>query len=226
VDSGARPANRAGRWWPILTFGILLIVIGSDERDHLQHLADVDRGIAAAVGSVSIYSLYTDYSERIDSCDYRMLVVCSPKPYDSSSFLTSLRQQPGNTASWIGAAIVNIPRLPDATFYALGKRWHQGWLPFALALVFLTGCVMLVIGAIQEKNYVAAFFVPMLVLAAMWVLKEVFLLLASGVLLFLEALILIGGIPAILAALLKFFHESREVKEGITEVAHTFKNVQ
>ncbi len=217
------PAKRAGRWWPVVTFIVLLVVIGNDERDHLQHLADVDRGIATAVGSVSIYSLYMDYSERIDSCSYTWFVICTPTSAYDYAFGASLLRQP-TTPFWIGSAIANVPKLPDATFYALGKRWTQGWLPFSMAVVFLIGCILLIIGAIGDKNYIVACFVPMIMLVVMWGLKEVFLLLASGALLFLEALILIGGIPAMLAALLKFFHESREIKEGIAEVAHTLKN--
>jgi hypothetical protein len=221
-----RVPARGTRFWPILTFVVLVIVIGSDERDHLKHLADVDRSVAAAVGSVSVYSLYTDYAERIDSCDYRWLVFCTPKT-DAFSALSVLPQRPPEgVGGWAISGMLNVPKLPDATIYALHKRWSQGWAPFALSLVFLIGCVLFAIGCLQERNYIGALFVPVIMLFAMWAIKHVFLLLTSGALLVLEALILIGGIPAALAVCLKLFHESREMKEGVAEVAHALERTE
>lgn len=183
-------------------FVVVLIAVASDERDNLRHLAEIDKGIAAAVGSVSIYSLYTDYSERIDSCDYKWLVI----------------------AAYVLGAIVNLPKLPDATIHVLIVRFRQVWAPFVFSVVFLLLCVAFVIGALPERNYIGAFFVPVLMLFAMWAIKHVFLLLASGALLFLEALILVAGVPALLAACLKIFHESREIKVGLAEAVHGFKS--
>lgn len=228
MDSESPAPTTVGKrrsWlWPILTFAVMLIVVASDERDHLQHLADFDKGAAAAVGSVSIYSLYTDYSDRIDSCDYKWLVVCEAKPDQYSPFVTSAPQESsGGIVTYVAGAIVNLPKLPDATIHALIVRFRQGWAPFILSVTFLLLCIAFIIGALQEKNYLGAFFVPIFMLFAMWAIKHVFLLFAHGALLLLEALILVGGIPTLLAVSLKLFHESRELKEGVAEVVHTIK---
>jgi len=222
------PSKRRNRLWALVTFLVLVIVILSDERDHLQHLADLDKSIAAAVGSVSVYSIYSDYSERIDGCDYRWFVVCVPKSDEISlaSFLTHQQPPaPSGVGGAIAAAITNLPKLPDATVYALHKRWSQGWAPFTLSLVFLLGCVALVLGLLKEKNVIGAFFVPIAMLFALWAVKHVFLLVASGAWLFLEALILIGGVPALVATCLKLFNESRELAES-AKAAHSLKGLE
>jgi len=220
------PRRRPNRLWPIVSFVVLLVVLAADERDGFSRLADLDRGIADAVGSVSIVSLYDDYTHRFATCDYQWLVLCQEKPaiglelYDAGAAAS----EAPTTGNWLAGAIGNIPKLPDATFYVLGQRWSQGPIPFAMALLFLIGCIGFAVAAVRgEGNYVLALIAPIVVLVAMWILKHVFLFLADGALLFLEALILLGGIPAAIAGALKFAHESGEVKEGVSRIAESFR---
>lgn len=219
----APPRKRRSLLWPIVSCVVAVIVIASDERDHLQRLADFDKHIAALVDSVSVHTLYTDYAERINDCDYRLLFFCERRPYPRSfGYADANPDKPGLT-DVVLSSIGNLPKLPDATVYALSKRWKEGPTAFTLALMFFIGCIVLVIALLSERQFLGAVFAPFIVLLAMWLLKHAFLFAATEFGRVLQALILIGGIPAAIAMMLKFWDESREIKDSVTEVAHTLK---
>ena len=93
-----------------------------------------------------------------------------------------------------------------------------------MALIFIVLCAVGILGYLQDReSLIGVLFVPPIILFALWILKHVLLLFASGVWLVLEALILLGGIPALVAGAVSAFHASREVGEGATNIVKSFK---
>jgi hypothetical protein len=228
------PSTAQKRWkriWTVVSFLLVLTALAIDQRDHFRWLQGADRNVSDAIGTISIGAIYEDYAERFNMCTYHWLVFCEvkqPVPYSLPQLPAEASSSSSGGLSFIGAALVAIPRAPDATIYALHKRWVDipihGATPFVMTIVFVVLCAVGILAYLQDReNIIGVLFVPLFILIGLWVLKWILIGFANGVWLVLEALIILGGLPALVAAAISAFQGSREVGESAVKVAESFK---
>ena len=226
--------RRRKRVWVYLWSAILLVTLAAEYRPVVARIAAIDRGLAAAAAGGSITALAGDFQQRFRECDYTWLVICRPKPAATETGLARLLARtppPGTSPNMYAQALGAIPHLPDATWYVLSKRWHEGPLAFLGMLVFIAVTIVLFIAlssiADGPKPLAAIFAVvaaPALASLAMFLLQYAFVFAMHGVLLLLQALLLVGTIPLAMQSLLHWYVNAREASEaahGVVEITKT-----
>ncbi len=221
--------RRSKRVWVYLWSAILLVTLAAEYRPVVARIAATDRALAATAAGGSIAALAGDFQERFRECDYTWLVICHPKPVAATGGLASvlaITSPPNVYAQAVGA----IPHLPDATWYVLSKRWHEGPLAFLGILVFIGVTIVLFIAFLNiadgPKPLAAIFALaaaPALASLAMFLLQYAFVFAMHGVLLLLQALLLVGTIPLAVQSLLHWYVNAREASEAAHSVVEITK---
>ncbi len=221
--------RRSKRVWVYLWSAILLVTLAAEYRPVVARIAATDRALAATAAGGSIAALAGDFQERFRECDYTWLVICRPKPVATETGLASvlaITSPPNVYAQAVGA----IPHLPDATWYVLSKRWHEGPLAFLGILVFIGVTIVLFIAFLNiadgPKPLAAIFALaaaPALASLAMFLLQYAFVFAMHGVLLLLQALLLVGTIPLAVQSLLHWYVNAREASEAAHSVVEITK---
>ncbi|MHB1551471.1 MAG: hypothetical protein ACYDEU_05895 [Vulcanimicrobiaceae bacterium] len=221
--------RRSKRVWVYLWSAILLVTLAAEYRPAVARIAAIDRALATAAAGGSIAALAGDFQERFRECDYTWLVICRPKPVATETGLASvlaITSPPNVYAQAVGA----IPHLPDATWYVLSKRWHEGPLAFLGILVFIGVTIVLFIAFLNiadgPKPLAAIFALaaaPALASLAMFLLQYAFVFAMHGVLLLLQALLLAGTIPLAVQSLLHWYVNAREASEAAHSVVEITK---
>ncbi|MHB8363885.1 MAG: hypothetical protein ACYDEK_04840 [Vulcanimicrobiaceae bacterium] len=221
--------RRSKRVWVYLWSAILLVTLAAEYRPAVARIAAIDRALATAAAGGSIAALAGDFQERFRECDYTWLVICRPKPVATETGLASalaITSPPNVYAQAVGA----IPHLPDATWYVLSKRWHEGPLAFLGILVFIGVTIVLFIAFLNiadgPKPLAAIFALaaaPALASLAMFLLQYAFVFAMHGVLLLLQALLVAGTIPLAVQSLLHWYVNAREASEAAHSVVEITK---
>lgn len=124
----------------------------------------------------SMFAIPSEMSERYKSCDYKLLFYCEPKAEEipeACKSLTGLARSgcilsnnghfdpaPARASGLMSfpfiaipaAAVITLPRMPDATIHVLRTRWNHGSIQFSLALVFVAAYVTLMVLALRSKE--------------------------------------------------------------------------
>ena len=221
--------RRSKRVWVYLWSAILLVTLAAEYRPVVARIAATDRALAATAAGGSIAALAGDFQERFRECDYTWLVICHPKPVATETGLASvlaITSPPNVYAQAVGA----IPHLPDATWYVLSKRWHEGPLAFLGILVFIGVTIVLFIAFLNIADgpkplaaILALAAAPALASLAMFLLQYAFVFAMHGVLLLLQALLLVGTIPLAVQSLLHWYVNAREASEAAHSVVEITK---
>ena len=221
--------RRSKRVWVYLWSAILLVTLAAEYRPVVARIAATDRALAATAAGGSIAALAGDFQERFRECDYTWLVICRPKPVATETGLASvlaITSPPNVYAQAVGA----IPHLPDATWYVLSKRWHEGPLAFLGILVFIGVTIVLFIAFLNIADgpkplaaILALAAAPALASLAMFLLQYAFVFAMHGVLLLLQALLLVGTIPLAVQSLLHWYVNAREASEAAHSVVEITK---
>ncbi len=202
----------------MLTLVVTVMAVSVDARGGLRWLQAGDRRAAQAIGTISVWRLYNEYTDRFAMCRYRDLVVCVPrKDYGTMSVLRRFELQSAamqSESSW--SDLANIPKLPDATLYAFRVSLRDG--PWATAMLVGYLLVCLALAIVVRRAPVVWLVIPAVVLLIFTIAKWLLLLAAHGALVVLEVLLFLGGIPASLAVAVRSFNASREIKEGVADV--------
>lgn len=201
----------------MLTLLVTIMAVSLDARGGLRWLQAGDRRVARAIGTISVWRLYTEYTDRFAMCRYRDLVVCVPRSADgTTSVLRRFELQSAAMQSEsLWSDLANIPKLPDATFYAFQVSLRDGPWTTAMLVGYLLVCFALAI--VVRRAPVAWIVVPEVAVLIFAIAKWLLLLAANGALVVLEVLLFLGGIPASLAVAIRSFEASREIKEGVTD---------
>ena len=221
ADETAKPAPRRKRAWlgPLLTFLVLLVAFVTNQKDALDTVNRIDDEAAAAVGSLSIVQFVNEFTDRFNACDYKYLVICEPKrtsvdtTYEPANTCFSFkcrlehperpyRLKPPTPSEYSSPNQLDIVlHAPDAIVYVLSQRFKQGVGPFFLMLTFVVINVMIIFFALGNgfpAFWASIALAPIATSALFWLMQQLLLAMTYAVGLFLQAFIIIAGIPLLL----------------------------
>jgi hypothetical protein len=165
--------RKPGRASILTVLGIILAVITIAFRDPIEGaltwIENADKSLAAKLETVTIGFLADDFYERLNSCEYSYLFICTVKDRKEGKCITSVQIGNSNVClqaetecshltrsfcpapkffdthllyyPWFAVMGVElIPKLPDAIWFVLVQRFHQGVWPFTLIVLFIAIC--------------------------------------------------------------------------------------
>jgi hypothetical protein len=193
-----KPGHSAWRIPHMVTLVVLAFVIIYNIGELLQ-----TPKVEEVVKDQSMFAIPSEMSDRYNSCDYQYLFFCGPPASSVPAGCEALAglqratciltnngkagSAPHRVPSWTAIPVVNVliaavvilPRLPDATIHMLRTRWQRGSLEFSLGLVFVIAYVTLMVVALRQEDSTniwmfAAVVVggPYLIIGVFWLLQH------------------------------------------------------
>jgi hypothetical protein len=190
---------------------------------------------AQEVSEGDAFAPYDEFMGRLNACDhYDYLFVCRLKdeaplcdrvPISQRATCLLLAPEPGPKSvlgsgalgnAW--AAIQLLPRLPDAAIFILTNRWqHKGTLDFLLGVLFVLVDLAIMIIALRQNAWafiVSIAFAPLATSALFWLIQHGISGMSDFVAWVLGWLIVIGGIPLMVAFSIKGLHDAQSLREA------------
>ena len=169
-ESGRRRGFLHSRSWKAVTWIGLAVLMCYNIAELLK-----TAGVRKLETDQSMFSIPEEMSARYQSCDYQYLFFCPHKKSASvpaacanlaglarsECILTDNGQAGGaprevpwfvRSVKMVLAAVVTLPRLPDATIHMLLDRRTRGPLEFSLGLTFVAGYVTMMVVALRSKG--------------------------------------------------------------------------
>jgi hypothetical protein len=192
-DSGERRGFFHTRTWKTVTWIGLAVLMCYNVAELLK-----TRAVGTLARDQSMFSIPEEMSARYRSCDYQYLLFCQQNLPSvppacanlaglarSECILTDNGQAGGarrGSSSWLSvpyinvvvAAVVTLPRLPDATIHMLRERWTRGTLAFSLGLVFVVGYITMMVVALRSKGPAKMWMFAFVVVAGPYLISGLF----------------------------------------------------
>jgi hypothetical protein len=220
-----QPARKRAWLGPLLTFLVLLVAFLTNHQKALDTLKQIDAAAAGAIGSLSIEQFAAEFTDRFASCDYAYLVICEPKPkpacasyqpartcyrYDQNlectlevpTFVAPLCVDVSQPVESVMPKQLDILlHLPDAVLHVLWQRLQLGIVPFVLMFAFVVANLMIMGYALSNgiaQFWASILLAPLATSALFWLIKQLLIAMTLAVGLFLQAFIIIAGLPLLL----------------------------
>jgi hypothetical protein len=191
-DSGQRRGFFHSRIWRAATWLGLAVLMCYNIAELLK-----TTGVRNLASDRTMFSIPEEMSARYQSCDYQYLFFCprtksaSVPPAcanltglarseciltDDGQAAGALREVPWFVASvkMVLAAVVTVPRLPDATIHMVRDRWTRGPLAFSLGLVFVAVYITMMVVALRSKGPAQMWMFAFVVVAGPYLISGIF----------------------------------------------------
>jgi hypothetical protein len=191
-ESGKRRSFFHSRVWKAVTWIGLAVLMCYNIAELLKTPA-----VGKLARDQSMFSIPEEMSARYQSCDYQYLFFCPQTKSASvppacanlaglarSECILTDNGQAGDapravpwfvaSVKMVLAAVVTLPRLPDAIIHMLRDRWTRGTLALSLGLTFVAGYITMMVVALRSKGPARMWMFAFAVVAGPYLMTGIF----------------------------------------------------